>query len=205
MIPIKQTQFVAKQTGDEKITGNCMAACIASILELPLESVPNFAAYEDWFKRLNTWLKDRNLFYIEFAFNAEDEWLTQNAGYHVMVGTSPRDSDHAVVGYQGKIVHDPHPSDAGLVKIDVVGFFIARLPQYVLPPLTTLSAAYVSPRPITDCIIEPGDTVNFISGNHFLGQPVSGPGMVGNPVFPSAANVTCPKCGGTKPTCCACK
>lgn len=38
--------------------GNCFAASLASVLELPLDSVPNFCvAYpSDWFAKTNEWL-----------------------------------------------------------------------------------------------------------------------------------------------------
>lgn len=37
------------------------------------------------------------------------------SGYHVACGKSPRsDQEHAVVALDGKIVHDPHPTRAGL-------------------------------------------------------------------------------------------
>lgn len=36
--------------------------------------------------------------------------------YHVVVGPSPRGAyNHAVVGLNGKIVHDPHPDGGGLL------------------------------------------------------------------------------------------
>jgi hypothetical protein len=36
-------------------------------------------------------------------------------GYHIATGKSPRsDQVHAVVALDGRIVHDPHPSRAGL-------------------------------------------------------------------------------------------
>lgn len=41
MTPVYQTIFDDKR-------GNCMQACTASILDLPLESVPNFIDYRDW-------------------------------------------------------------------------------------------------------------------------------------------------------------
>jgi len=45
-------------------------------------------------------------------------------------GKSPRGGLHAVVGRNGKIVHDPHPQDGtgrGLVRIDNFGLICARM------------------------------------------------------------------------------
>lgn len=47
MIPVTQTKVVVKNTkGEIIVSGNCWAAAIASILELPITEVPNF---EVWF------------------------------------------------------------------------------------------------------------------------------------------------------------
>lgn len=42
MKPVNQTQFKPPD-------GDCLSACIASILELPLNKVPNYIAYDNWF------------------------------------------------------------------------------------------------------------------------------------------------------------
>jgi hypothetical protein len=103
--PIDQTVFGEK--------GDCFEACLASILEIPLEVIPVFKE-SDWFKRVNEWLVTRGLFYIEVRFDEEAINLMKKfMGYHLMCGVAERGLHHAVVGFKGDVVHDPHPSKAG--------------------------------------------------------------------------------------------
>jgi hypothetical protein len=39
-------------------------------------------------------------------------------GYHIGAGRSPRKLDHACVFLDGELVHDPHPSRAGIASVD---------------------------------------------------------------------------------------
>lgn len=102
MKPVYQTIFDDQQ-------GNCMAACVASLLELPLDAVPNphtTTWWDDW----QAWLKERGLYLVE-ATGAD--WTPP--GFAILVGTSPRGPwQHACVTYNGEIVHDPHPDGGGV-------------------------------------------------------------------------------------------
>lgn len=107
MIPVTQTTFGAPG-------GNCFSACVASLLELSIDEVPYFMGHDDWYGAFADWLKPRGLYPLTFKVRAgDDEW--RPAGFHILSGKSPRgDFDHSVVAYAGKVVHDPHPSRAGL-------------------------------------------------------------------------------------------
>src|SRR6185312_7478604 len=112
--------------------GNCMEAAICSLLHLPLYALPDLGGDEVWLENLNWFLYPKNLFYLEVspddpmaeaAFRMGDTW-------HIIAGTSPRGGKHAVVGRNGRMVHDPHPPDGtghGLVDIDKFGFLVSRL------------------------------------------------------------------------------
>lgn len=103
MIPIEQTKFGTK--------GNCLAACIASILGVPLADVPECdgGAYGS---RLMEWFTARNLCLVGIPITSRKEdgsaW-THYYGYTILIARSPREGSHAVVLKDGKIVHDPHP------------------------------------------------------------------------------------------------
>lgn len=104
MIPVNQTIF-----GD---AGNCMAASVASVFEVPLASVPDLRG-EAWWPALANWL--RNLGWAPLYFQALPHDFV---GYCLGLGDGPRGRRHAVVwrgGPQGGIAHDPHPSRAGLI------------------------------------------------------------------------------------------
>lgn len=46
MIPVTQTKIVIKNSKDEFVQrGNCFAACVASIMELPITEVPNVEVF----------------------------------------------------------------------------------------------------------------------------------------------------------------
>jgi hypothetical protein len=109
--------------------GSCYATCIASILEVPLESVPNFV--EHGYKMHDVareWLKERG-WTIQMIYVPNDEWLKKMFfelnDYCIVSGLSPRrtakgeEKHHAVVGRLGgwglTILHDPHPSRDGLM------------------------------------------------------------------------------------------
>lgn len=86
--------------------GNCFAACVASILEVPLEALPNFKG-ENWCDLWNQWLEPLNLRLLMIEHR---QWLERPPGYAIVGVDSPRgDWLHAVVCKDGEIVHDPHP------------------------------------------------------------------------------------------------
>ena len=107
---VMQTKFGGKE-------GNCWAACIASILELNIEEVPNFCAGEDidgkpcdpnqWFNMTINWLKRRGYTMIFFL----KPNIFRPDAFHIISGRSPRGAyDHCVVAYGMEMRHDPHPS-----------------------------------------------------------------------------------------------
>lgn len=121
MIPIQQTVLGPR--------GNCMAACWASILECPIEEVPDYQAIHaeggSWLNAVNTWLsKHYGLLYIEL-----EPWISPAVipmGWHLINGDSPREGvgGHSCVGFCGHLVWDPHPSRRGLERIDNWGILV---------------------------------------------------------------------------------
>lgn len=112
-----------------KIRGDCYRACIASILELPLEEVPHFMQIdvdtkEYYLGHVQNWLLEKGMFMMSLPeeINEYYKWIIDEKypGYVIASGVSPRQPEgktlhHAVVMKSGKIVHDPHPSREGLV------------------------------------------------------------------------------------------
>lgn len=101
--------------------GDCQRAAIASILNLPLSAVPHFNADNTDVLTFHTRLKDflatKNLGHYEFtAFDfTMFGYPEPTPVYHLIYGMTERGFQHAVVGYNGEVVHDPHPSKAGLL------------------------------------------------------------------------------------------
>lgn len=128
MIPSSQLCLAS----DGKI-GDCMRACIASVLELPTEAVPHFVEEhgEAWFIHAYNWLEARGYGILKVLgdfFRQGEYWklelqtvLWAEGIPCIAVGASPRvdrNGDamrHAVVWLNGKLAHDPHPSGDGIV------------------------------------------------------------------------------------------
>lgn len=117
MIPVDMLCLHDPQQG---IYGDCQRACIASLLELNPKDIPHF--YESgndliFWKSLNGFLAEHALLHLQVeAFNFGMGIFKGHADcYHMIYGNSCRNTLHAVVGLNGVIVHDPHPSRAGLL------------------------------------------------------------------------------------------
>ena len=113
MTPVRQTIFVATSANKR---GNCMGACMASILELPLGVLIDTTSDEirdDWYGAIQRWLGDRGLKIV--VMRPDDARLA--GSYSIGIGPSPRGHfNHAVVCRNGVMVFDPHPSDDGVVR-----------------------------------------------------------------------------------------
>lgn len=106
MRPVFQTKFKPPD-------GNCMQACIASVLELDLDDVPNFVdAQSGWWEQLTEWLGKRGL--TPWHFSWGPDWRPEPGMWHLIDGPSPRGEYlHVVVGRGGDVVHDPYPGWTG--------------------------------------------------------------------------------------------
>jgi len=109
MKPVEQTTFGVPG-------GNCFSACVASILHLPIDDVPYFMSEnpngKEWIERFSSWLKTKGLYPLILTAHANVP------GIHIMHGRSPRGPGrHAVVGIGDTVIHDPHPSKAGIWNI----------------------------------------------------------------------------------------
>lgn len=94
-----------EQTAVGVPAGNCFEACLASILEIPLESIPHFVG-DDWWERYLEHFGARGveLLYVPLGGGVPK-------GYSAAGGPSPRHAGvmHSVVCLDGEMVWDPHP------------------------------------------------------------------------------------------------
>ena len=116
------------QTLDGPEEGNCLQACMASLFELEMGAVPHFVLEDDWVEAFDEWLERFDLQSVTVdleRMGGEDMWKPY--GYHLICGDSPRsDCKHAVVGYNGRVVHDPHPDGDGLETEENWTLFVRR-------------------------------------------------------------------------------
>jgi hypothetical protein len=119
--------------------GDCLRACVCSVLGLDPAEVPNFAEL-DFFNGLNQWLEPRGRQFIWIAISHVHSltgfYFGHAPEYLLVYGESPRlrvdggKKQHIVVmrpkGYGAELVHDPHPDRNGLVNIHGFGFIVSR-------------------------------------------------------------------------------
>jgi hypothetical protein len=122
MTPVMQTS-----TGDQ---GNCWAACLASLLNVPLEEVDQCAGSNpDWQAQTDKFLADRGLFYIELSKDKNGNLNTTMFpdGCLVIVGcNTKRGRSHAVIGrvrvsgmnIEIDLEHDPHPGGSEALEME---------------------------------------------------------------------------------------
>lgn len=114
MKPVKQDRLYS---GEGIGNGNCLAACYASLLEMPLWMVPPFDQMfgrNDWDVRLDQWLK---------VLGYERVWtrghrIDELPEFYIASGMSPRGICHAVIYSHGELVHDPHYSESGIESVN---------------------------------------------------------------------------------------
>lgn len=97
--------------------GDCVRACVASILELEADEVPHFFESGDGdiaFAAMRGFLIEHRMIpaYFPIEANRPLEWVLEymNDKYHhssYMLFCRSGDADHCVVGYNDKIVHNP--------------------------------------------------------------------------------------------------
>ena len=108
MTPVTQTR--------EGSHGNCLQAALASVTGKPLAQVPDFAAHDgNWLWDLLIWCKRQGL---RPLFTKNRHALLAHRGFAIVQGKAARGYKHAVVYRDGRLVHDPHPSRAGLKSIE---------------------------------------------------------------------------------------
>jgi len=128
MKPVDQTRT---NVSDRDLPpANCFQACIASILELSIEKVPDekdfwspgmhpWDSWKPYYKNLQVWLTTFfGVFLLESAnYTGSEE--PPLAPFCIISGPSPRSPEslfHAAVGLGHSVIHDPHPSRDGLTE-----------------------------------------------------------------------------------------
>lgn len=124
--------------------GDCFRCSVASILELAAVEVPHFMQADwhretpAWYADLSQWLGPRGLAYYDMEVDPQNfgapwfEFIGADGFdvFHVMSGVSYSGHRHAVVGRNGTLAHDPHPSRKGLAGPGAegyrFGFFMLR-------------------------------------------------------------------------------
>ena len=136
---------------------NCFAACVASILELPIEAVPDYTEQAGgWFYRWQVWLVERGLrFRIIPANQGGAIGYEPPAGWAIMNVKSltlPGEL-HSVVSWNGQMKWNPHPQrEKGVGEVVDYYIFEALDPSKLLQPIAVLSAPPIEPVGIREAL-----------------------------------------------------
>ncbi|HEY4417588.1 MAG TPA: hypothetical protein VGO57_17995 [Verrucomicrobiae bacterium] len=121
--------------------GNCFTACIASLLEVPIETLPIIPSEEEWYDTTQMALVPHGVFYLEVRLDVAASYpmyamrnrlcvitgkSPRGAFWHSVVGRVDHDSENNKVIFE--TVHDPHPSRLGIEGWPkAVGFLVKSL------------------------------------------------------------------------------
>lgn len=125
---VTQTKFYDPTQPPDVCTGNCTEAALASLLRLPLDAIPSFQGMQsvEYWEALDAFVESRGFL-----------WEMRQGAYHypglyLADGPSSRGCGHFVVMRDGEMVHDPHPSRAGLTSIERTWVLIPADPASAL-------------------------------------------------------------------------
>lgn len=121
---VTQTKFYDPTQPQEVCTGNCTEAALASLFGIGLDDVPSLQglAGSDYWDALEEFVRSRG-----YALSMHPP-SRYPAGLYLADGPSERGCGHFVVMRDGKMVHDPHPSRAGLLNVERVWSLMALDP-----------------------------------------------------------------------------
>lgn len=126
--PLTQTKLHDEAAG---VMGNCMATCVASLLEIGIDEVPAWEEMGDdggWVDSYYAFLREQGLEADGIASRNGDTvdnlWdfvfseCSGIDGYFIVGGDTPRTPrGHAVIYKDRQMVHDPHPSREGITAV----------------------------------------------------------------------------------------
>ncbi len=127
---ITQTKFYDPSQPQNVCTGNCTEAALASLFGIKLDEVPSMQglADSDYWDALDAFVASRG---YDLSMQPPSY---RPAGLYLADGPSARGCGHFVVMRDGDVVHDPHPSRAGLLRVENVWVLMPLDPATISPP-----------------------------------------------------------------------
>lgn len=93
--------------------GNCLRACVASVLGIDIDSMPAFEDMDGgaWKRALVDWAKCSG-----YVLNVYSGDVAVNSPY-LAIGLTSLGGKHCCVYKKGVLIHDPDPSGDGLIDV----------------------------------------------------------------------------------------
>lgn len=111
------TPIFMQRPGDQ---GDCLRACVASIMDLPADIVPEFEGSNAYlqFLAVKTFLRGFGYTFVSVDYAVPDDDPSPNSVmrafgaanddlYYIMTGRNAKGVGHAIVCYGMEVVHDP--------------------------------------------------------------------------------------------------
>jgi len=105
---------------DMRTDGDCFRCCVATVLGLEYADVPAFNEPDEdqWVGNLSAWCRERGISMVMVLPHEGTVWSHfLSHGLWIAGGPGPRGIHHAVVYDGPNLLHDPHESREGLLKI----------------------------------------------------------------------------------------
>lgn len=136
-----QTQEFPNHDPQNGVFGDCLRAALASLFGLSLRQVPHFVKVhwgdeQGCDQAVNQFLEKRGLMMLQFPYEQMCKLLQRQVQitgadcHHLMFGIDHDGNEHACVGLNGQMVHDPHPLRRGFSNPPSewrIGLIVSRL------------------------------------------------------------------------------
>lgn len=121
MKPTEQTKFYDPIA---KTKGNYLSACLASLVEIPIDSVPKFEDMNSQSEidiTMDIWLKSigYNRVVCKHAFPSN-----YRLSKCIIIGKTKFGLEHAMISKDGLIIHNPHPDKIEIETIEEYWFIL---------------------------------------------------------------------------------
>jgi len=119
--PVEQTKFDLS-FGESK--SNHISACLASLVEVPIDSVPKFEEMSESEMKLTMaiWLKSIG-YIIEFHNSSPLPRISHMIEY-IAIDRTQFGKQHAVIKKEGNVIHNPHPDKIEIFNTEEFWFII---------------------------------------------------------------------------------
>lgn len=117
---------------DQRTSSDCLRCCIAMVLGLDYEDVPDFVAMRPmWTWAMTEWARRQGYWSLRVQSTSDGEMLPSLLGeaeidgpLWIASGPAARGHNHAVVMRGSVLEFDPHASRAGLISMTAATVFV---------------------------------------------------------------------------------
>lgn len=118
---------------DQRTSNDCLRCCVATVLGLRYEEVGDFAVARQA-EALIRWAATKGLAVVYLQACGDGEMISVlGSGLWIASGPTFRGTRHAVVYRGPELVHDPHPSRSGLLRVEAARVLVPAGGPFAVP------------------------------------------------------------------------